>query len=167
MAAMATQMGQMGGPQAPAAPAPPSNEVVEINDLLDKTKCYCLNEKDGSFGNLFIGMADLTLKSDADEQLLMQFAFKDTVRLHSLNIAAPIDDSAPQTVKVRGASARARANDRSPWSRARFVPLAAAKVFVNRQDMGFDDCEHTEARRGFGPGGRERARARLFARASR
>ena len=119
MAAMATQMGQMGGPQAPAAPAPPSNEVVEINDLLDKTKCYCLNEKDGSFGNLFIGMADLTLKSDADEQLLMQFAFKDTVRLHSLNIAAPIDDSAPQTVKVReGRGARARAT-KSPRSRAR------------------------------------------------
>lgn len=121
MAAMATQMGQMGGPQAPAAPAPPSNEVVEINDLLDKTKCYCLNEKDGSFGNLFIGMADLTLKSDADEQLLMQFAFKDTVRLHSLNIAAPIDDSAPQTVKVREGRARARARG-CPRSHARFVP---------------------------------------------
>ena len=129
-----------GGPPTAAAPAAPSNEVVEINDLLDKTKCYCLNEasarsdlrarvapltacspvraawpralqKDGSFANLFIGMDDLTLKSDADEQLLMQFAFKDTVRLHSLNITAPIDDSAPQTVKARGA--------RAAWTGAR------------------------------------------------
>ena len=34
-------------------------------------------------------------------------------------------------------------------------------MFVNRQDMGFDDCEHTEARRRGGESARARACSRV------
>ena len=48
-----------GGPPVQTAPAAPSNEVVEINDLLDKTKCYCLNEASELKSNLRTRIAPL------------------------------------------------------------------------------------------------------------
>ena len=42
---------------------------------------------EGTFGNVFIGMDDLLLRSDADEQLLMQFTFNETVRHHMTRVS--------------------------------------------------------------------------------
>jgi hypothetical protein len=63
--------------------------------------------------NLFMGDETLFLQSDADEQLVLTIAFKDTVNLTGISIVAPLDDSAPRTVKL----------------------------FANGLNMSFEDCE--------------------------
>ena len=94
-----------------------SSEVIDITDVVHPGESSCLNEnkEDAPFSNLFESDPALVLRSDADEQLLMTFAFKEPVKLHSLDIVSPIDDSAPQNIKI----------------------------YVNRLNMGFDDCDGT------------------------
>ena len=90
-----------------------SCEVVDVSDLVFKPNCFCLNQSsDEPFDNVLKPDASL-LKSDADEQLLMHFAFKEPVRLNGLEITAPASDEAPKTVKL----------------------------YCNRLNMGFDDCD--------------------------
>ena len=90
-----------------------SCEVVDVSDLVFKPDCFCLNQSsDEPFDNVLKPDASL-LKSDADEQLLMHFAFKEPVRLNGLEITAPASDEAPKTVKL----------------------------YCNRLNMGFDDCD--------------------------
>ena len=90
-----------------------SCEVVDVSDLVFKPDCFCLNQSsDEPFENVLKPDASL-LKSDADEQLLMHFAFKEPVRLNGLEITAPASDEAPKTLKL----------------------------YCNRLNMGFDDCD--------------------------
>lgn len=73
----------------------------ELNQYLTKSSCYCLNEDSRSnYNNLFMGDHTLVLKSDADEQLLLQLAFQQTVNIRRLHLGLPADDSCPQTVKL-------------------------------------------------------------------
>ncbi|ETV76736.1 hypothetical protein H257_09203 [Aphanomyces astaci] len=89
----------------------------DLVDQFDKSNSYCLNE-DPSFGygNLFIGDESLVLKSEADEQLLIHLEFKEAVKIHSISLKAPKDDSAPSVVKL----------------------------FVNRNNLGFSDVTDIE-----------------------
>mmetsp|Transcript_3510 Transcript_3510/g.5198 ORF Transcript_3510/g.5198 Transcript_3510/m.5198 type:complete len:180 (-) Transcript_3510:233-772(-) len=102
---------------AAAAPAPApqqSQEITDITHLLSQRECFCLNQDSKHpIGNLFMGDERLFLKSEDDEQLLLHFAFNETVKIHSINFVAPDDDSAPETVKL----------------------------FVNVPSMGFSDAE--------------------------
>ncbi|CAK4082738.1 unnamed protein product [Aphanomyces euteiches] len=94
-----------------------TRKFEDLTEQFDKSNCYCLNE-DPSFGynNLFIGDDTLLLKSEADEQLLIHLEFKDAVKIHSISVKAPHDDSAPSMIKL----------------------------FVNRNNLGFSDVTDIE-----------------------
>jgi len=93
-------------------------DIVDINHLIDTQQSICLNEEaNHTHKNLFMGDETLVLKSDADEQLLLQIRFSEAVKLHSLKFVAPDDGSAPKTIKI----------------------------FVNPTDMDFSDCENNPA----------------------
>jgi PITH domain len=90
--------------------------AADVTSQLSKTGCSCLNE-DPRFPhtNLFIGDHTLPLKSDADEQLLLQLAFMQTMKLSSITIGVPDGESCPRTVKL----------------------------FCNKPNMGFEDAQGT------------------------
>jgi hypothetical protein len=92
-----------------------SCETVDISDTVHKPECFCLNQNaDHPFENILLGAdPEALLKSDADEQLLMHFGFKEPVRLHAIDLSAPVTGEAPKHVKI----------------------------YVNRLNMGFDDCD--------------------------
>jgi hypothetical protein len=72
-----------------------------LNNFLTKSGCYCLNEDTRApHTNLFIGDHTLPLKSDADEQLLLQLSFQQTVSLRKLQLGVPADNSCPFHVKL-------------------------------------------------------------------
>ena len=68
---------------------------------LDMSGCYCLGEDcNNPMANLFIGMDDLVLKSDTDEQLCLCLALQQTCKLSQIEFGFPDDDSCPDTVKI-------------------------------------------------------------------
>jgi hypothetical protein len=68
---------------------------------LNMAGCYCLGEdSNNSMANLFIGMDDLVLKSDTDEQLCLCLALQQTCKLSQIEFGFPNDDSCPDTVKI-------------------------------------------------------------------
>jgi hypothetical protein len=77
------------------------------------TKSELLNgKKETPLGNLFSDDVNLTVQSDADEQLLINLQFKGAVKLTQLKIIAPATNGP-----------------------------TVAKLFANAQDMTFDDAE--------------------------
>ncbi|OQR95566.1 hypothetical protein THRCLA_07760 [Thraustotheca clavata] len=94
-----------------------SRKFDDLLEQIDKANSYCLNE-DASygFGNLFIGDGSLLLKSEADEQLIIHLEFKEAVKIHSISLKAPNDDTAPRKLKL----------------------------FVNRTNLGFSDVADIE-----------------------
>jgi hypothetical protein len=74
--------------------------MKDLASFIDKTKTECLNEVDGT---LECALDDVPgeLKSDCDEQLLIQTAFIQPVKLHSLQFGAGGDiEQAPKTVRL-------------------------------------------------------------------
>lgn len=68
---------------------------------LNKSGCYCLGEdSNNSMENLFIGMDDLLLKSDTDEQLCLCLALQQTCKLSQIEFGFPNDETCPNTVKL-------------------------------------------------------------------
>ena len=103
-----------GGMQQQAAPKEESKDIVNINDLIDKSKSECQNaDADTPFANIFMGTEAFPIKSDCDEQLLFNIYFNAGVKIHHLVIRAPSLEAAPLNIKT----------------------------FVNRAPMGFDDVE--------------------------
>ncbi|GMH65431.1 hypothetical protein TrLO_g12716 [Triparma laevis f. longispina] len=108
--------------EQPAAPPIDTSTLRDITSLVAKGDCYCLNEKSSNtHENLFQGDDRLGLVSDADEQLMIHVVFNETVKVHGLkffgfNTGAFDVSTAPRLVKV----------------------------FVNRDSMGFSDCEDVE-----------------------
>ncbi|TYZ65665.1 hypothetical protein PybrP1_007036 [[Pythium] brassicae (nom. inval.)] len=100
-----------------AAAAAAGAKFRDLSDAFSRSACYCLNEHPSHpFGNLFIGDHTLQLKSDADEQLILHIEFQDAVKLHSINIVAPVGESAPRVLKL----------------------------FANRSSLGFSDAGDIE-----------------------
>ncbi|KAJ3360383.1 Thioredoxin-like protein 1 [Allomyces javanicus] len=99
---------------APSTPyIPPGHK--DITDLVDQSQVDCLNQKgDHSIKGLLKGTS--TLESDVDEQLMINVAFQQTVKLHSIKFVAADHDTAPKTIKL----------------------------FVNRVGMGFDSVDAVE-----------------------
>ncbi|KAF0689839.1 Aste57867_18751 [Aphanomyces stellatus] len=94
-----------------------ARKFEDLSEQFDKSNCYCLNEDPSyGYGNLFIGDETLVLKSEADEQLLIHLEFKEAVKIHSISVKAPNDDSAPSVIKL----------------------------FVNRNSLGFSDVSDIE-----------------------
>jgi hypothetical protein len=50
--------------------------------------------------NLFIGMDDLLLQSDTDEQLVVCLALQQTCKISQIEFSFPNDDRCPDTVKI-------------------------------------------------------------------
>ena len=73
--------GAEAGPAAAAA-ASGDSKLMDLTDKLDKSGCYARNE-DTRFPwtNLSIGDTRLGCKSDADEQLILHFAFQESVKV--------------------------------------------------------------------------------------
>jgi hypothetical protein len=68
---------------------------------LNKSGCYCLGEdSNNSMENLFIGMDDLLLQSDTDEQLVVCLALQQTCKISQIEFSFPNDDRCPDTVKI-------------------------------------------------------------------
>ena len=67
---------------AAAAAASGDSKLMDLTDKLDKSGCYARNE-DTRFPwtNLSIGDTRLGCKSDADEQLILHFAFQESVKV--------------------------------------------------------------------------------------
>lgn len=109
--------GQAGGTQQDSS-SHLTTQIVDLSDLIVKERCHCLNDSPGKpFENVFIGDDRLVCESEDDEQLLMTFEFRESVRLHSINVIAPSDDHAPRMVKL----------------------------FVNKQSIDFADCSELPA----------------------
>ena len=73
---------EAGGAAAAAAAASGDSKLMDLTDKLDKSGCYARNE-DTRFPwtNLSIGDTRLGCKSDADEQLILHFAFQESVKV--------------------------------------------------------------------------------------
>jgi len=111
-----------GGAEAPPAPAPEQTSTIMcINALLDKGKTECLNE-DSSYPlqNAFNASDALILRSDCDEQLMINLYFTETVKIHHLIIKQQSDETAPK----------------------------ALCLYINRAPMDFDDPSNVEADQG-------------------
>ena len=73
----------------------------DIGDFMDKRQVECLNENDDHPIANALRRGDGTwLESDCDEQLIVTIPFMQPVKVHSLNIKARADGSAPKTLKV-------------------------------------------------------------------
>lgn len=118
-----TSLGQMVQPGGlripPQQQAPPNeNKLIELSSILDKTGCYARNvSSDYPMTNLFIGDSRLGCKSDTDEQLILHLEFREFVKVRSLKM----------TSFNRGLEPEANPT--------------TVKIYVNREHMGFEDCE--------------------------
>lgn len=119
MADVLTQPAKVQKTEAPAAaPQEKPKCFGDLSSSIDIVKSSVLNASNPQdLKAILCGPGEgepitAVLKSDCDEQLLFGIAFNSPVRLQSIGFAAP--SAAPATVKL----------------------------FVNRQDMGFDDVEN-------------------------
>lgn len=72
-----------------------------MTNWLTRASCCCLNESSRHpHANLFQGDTTLYLESDDDEQLLLQLSFQQTLRLSSIELGIPGNESCPQTIKL-------------------------------------------------------------------
>jgi len=98
-----------------------TKDDVSLLEHIDLQQVNCLNESgDHTFSSIVAGKALNTstthLLSDADEQLLLNIPFHQTVRVRALVIKSSGGEQAPKRVKL----------------------------FVNRPSLGFDDVQEAE-----------------------
>ena len=88
--------------------------VEVLNQYLVKSQCFCLNEENipHSHTSLFDGIGN-ALRSNADEQLLLHLSLNQTVKLMSIKLIVPEDETCPFNIKI----------------------------FVNKTSIGFSDAE--------------------------
>lgn len=123
MASFLNPMMQGGaGAGMPAQEAPVDNgKMVDLSDKIDKSECYGRNVSSAfPMTNLFIGDSRLGCKSDADEQLILHISFNEFVKVHSIKL----------TEFNRGVDPE--------------LNPTTIKLYVNRESMGFEDCEDIE-----------------------
>ena len=109
-------MNAMQGGAAQPVAAPKSLDQ-DLSNVIDKKQSFALNEDPAhTMANLFMGDETLYLQSDSDDQLIISIAFTDTVNLTGISFVAPLDDSAPHTVKL----------------------------FANGINLSFDNCEEMD-----------------------
>ncbi|KAL7746965.1 hypothetical protein RI367_007677 [Sorochytrium milnesiophthora] len=88
----------------------------DINSCIDLSQLDCLNQKqDKTVKRMLKG--ESVLESDCDEQLLINLAFNQAVKIHSIKFVAANKDAAPKNIKL----------------------------FANRLAMGFETAESDEA----------------------
>lgn len=77
------------------------SKQVDLTSYVSKTGSYALNV-DSAFpmDNLYNSDERSELRSDADDQLIVHFAFSEKVKLTSMNIVAPKNEMRPSHIKV-------------------------------------------------------------------
>lgn len=124
MASMASMMqGAASGGSIPQQNQASSNDgkMIDLTTMLEKVECYARNESSAyPMTNLFIGDTRLGCKSDADEQLILHVAFNEFVKVRSLKL----------TEFNRGLDPE--------------LNPTTIKLYVNRENMGFEDCDDIE-----------------------
>jgi len=107
-----------------AAPKEPTDDgkLVDLTSTkLDASECYARNEASGfPMTNLFIGDTRLGCKSDTDEQLILHVAFNEFVKVHSMKLTCFNNSANPEENPTM------------------------VKLFVNRESMGFEDCDDVD-----------------------
>jgi hypothetical protein len=79
---MPNGMAQGGGNGSAPPPAEDHNKLIDLSPKLSKSECYARNESSQfPMENLFIGDTRLGCKSDADEQIILHFAFQENVKV--------------------------------------------------------------------------------------
>jgi len=113
-------MASQGG-GGPAPPPPDTGKMFNLNSVIDKSGCYARNEA-ASFPmtNLFIGDSRLGCQSDTDEQLILHVAFHEFVKVKSFKITEFNQGINPE------------------------MNPTTIKLFVNRENIGFEDCDDIE-----------------------
>ncbi len=73
---------------------------MDLVSLINKSQSECLNQDDDHTWDHALNASALTyLKSDVDEQILLNVAFTQPVKLHSLVIQGP-SDNGPNKVRL-------------------------------------------------------------------
>ncbi len=72
---------------------------LDLVKLLNKPGCECLNESDDHPFAHCLSSGGGFLESDCDEQLILQLAFNQNVKVHSIKIRAP-SDKGPKNVRI-------------------------------------------------------------------
>mmetsp|Transcript_15145 Transcript_15145/g.29437 ORF Transcript_15145/g.29437 Transcript_15145/m.29437 type:complete len:165 (-) Transcript_15145:1050-1544(-) len=77
------------------------SKQVDLTSYVSKTGSYALNV-DSAFpmDNLYNSDERSELRSDADDQLIVHFAFSEKVKLTSMNIVAPKNEMRPSHIKL-------------------------------------------------------------------
>ncbi len=110
-----------GAPPAPPAPAPETKEIMCINALIAKDKSECLNEDPShNLTNLLNASDAMILRSDCDEQLILNIYFVEQVKVHHLLLKQANPETAPKAICL----------------------------YINRAPLDFDDTENVEADQG-------------------
>ncbi len=100
---MTSFLGTLAGSDSNTTSGSPSkpNNSVNLTEYIEKQNSLCLNEdSDHTYSNLFVPDPALCLKSDCDEQLLLQIGFREPVNLQFIEIKFEAGNiSAPKTIK--------------------------------------------------------------------
>lgn len=73
--------------------------LMDLTPLITKSSCECLNESDDHILEHALTSAGGFLASDVDEQLIINIAFNQGVKIHSLKFKAPLKHG-PKRVKL-------------------------------------------------------------------
>lgn len=72
---------------------------MDLNTFILKAQCECLNQNDDHPFEHCLTSNGGYLQSDCDEQLIINIAFNQAVKIHSLKITAP-SDKGPKNIKI-------------------------------------------------------------------
>jgi hypothetical protein len=87
-------VGQTSGPESGV------DGHIDLSGVILKSGTECLNESDDhTLQDALVPGTGSYLESDCDEQLIINIAFNQNVKLHSLKITAPADKG-PKTIKI-------------------------------------------------------------------
>ena len=111
-----------------------------LNSYLVKNQCYCLNEEPAPHSHTsIIDFSGNALKSNADEQLLLHLSLNTTVKLTSLRLLVPVDNSCPCTVKLYVNRNSLGFSDAEGMLRFKFV-IAVCPYFMSCRACPFSSC---------------------------
>ena len=118
---MPAGLGGMPGGSSAAEGPKDDGKMMNLADKIDNSECYARNQAPGfPMTNLFIGDSRLGCKSDADEQLITHISFQEFVKIKSIKFTAFNNGENPED---------------NP---------AGVKLYVNRNNLGFEDIEDVE-----------------------
>lgn len=73
--------------------------LMDLSTMIMKNMCECLNESDEHTLEHALGSGPGYLASDVDEQLIINLAFNQAVKIHSLKLKAPLKHG-PKRIKL-------------------------------------------------------------------